>query len=99
MKKITNKELVEALNNKVVEIDFLDVYGVSVSMSKAKVSYDEVCDRIVFTCGDYNYGGVGSIGYEMKESFESVTYDEEDGSYTIQFKQYMAEIIITESNM
>lgn len=99
MKEITSKELVAALNGKAVKIDNVDVYGVSVSMSKATVSYDELCDRIIFTCGDYNHGGVCSVGYEMDESFESITYDEEDGSYTIHFNQYMTDIIIMESDM
>lgn len=94
MKVITNKELVKALNGKTVEIESIDVYGVSVSMSKAEVSYDELCDRIIFTCGDYNHGGVGSVAYQMEECFESVTYDESDGSYTIEFNQFMADLVI-----
>lgn len=94
MKEITNMELVKALNNKTVEIDSVDVYGVSVSMSKATVSYDELCDRIIFTCGDYNHGGVGTIAYKMDDCFESVTYDETDGSYTIEFNQFMADLVI-----
>lgn len=89
MKEITSRELMEALSGKVVKIESVDVYGVSVSMSRATVSYDDLCNRIIFTCGD------SSVAYEMNECFESITYDESDGSYTIQFKQYMTDIIIT----
>ena len=98
MREITVKEMVERIGNEVVDVESIDVYGVSVSMHKVRIDYDDNAEvkLLTFVYGDNN--GDMSISYEVDGCIECVTYDEEDDSYTIEFNEYMTDIIISTVN-
>ena len=95
MKEITVKEMVERIGNEVVNVESIDVYGVSVCMHKVRIDYDDnaVVKLLTFVYGDNN--GDMSVSYEVNGCIERVTYDEEDDSFTVEFNEYMTDIIIS----
>ncbi len=99
MKEITVKEMIERIGNEVVDVESIDVYGVSVNMRKASIIYDEdaTVKLLTFAYGDRINGGM-SVSYEVDGCIERVTYDEEDDSYTVEFNEYMTDIIISTVN-
>jgi hypothetical protein len=96
MREITVKEMVERIGNEVVDVESIDVYGVSVNMSKASIVYDDeaIVKLLTFAHGDSINGGM-SVSYEVDGCIECVTYDEEDDSFTVEFNEYMADLIVT----
>ena len=99
MKEITVKEMVEKIGNEVVNVESFDVYGVSVNMHKVNIEYDDtsVVKLLTFAYGDRINGGM-SISYDVDGCIERGTYDEEDDSYTVEFNEYMTDIIISTVN-
>lgn len=95
MKKITVNEMVTALEGVLVNLESVDGYGVSVNMTKARVTYDGDFDEITFTSGNHNYDGIASISYNVADCIEVITLDEDNGTYTIEFSQYMSDILIS----
>lgn len=95
MKEITVKEFVQALEGKVIELESVDVYGVSVHMTKAGVDYDEELDILTFGTGDYKHG-ISSIAYGG-DDIDCIDYDESDNTYTIQFSQLMPDVSVATS--
>lgn len=95
MKEITARELFEKIGNEVVDVESLDVYGVSVNMYKASISYDDdaAVKLLTFAYGDRINGGM-SVSYEVDECIKRITYDEEDDSYIVEFNEYMTDICI-----
>lgn len=97
--EITIQELVNALQGKTVKVESADIYGVNLSFSKAHIEYDEDMNELSFVAGNYNTpDGIGSVGVRIDEVVDSITL-EDDGSYTIVFNQYMADINIEISDM
>lgn len=96
MKEITVKEMMERIGNEVVDVESLDVYGVSVNMRKASIEYDDdaAVKLLTFAYGDRINGGM-SVSYEVDGCIERVTYDEEDDCYIVEFNEYMTDIHIT----
>lgn len=90
----TVQELVKAFEGMTVNVESSDDYGVSVNMTKAKISYDEDFDELTFTSGNHNYDGVASISYNVRDCIECITLDEDNGTYTIEFSQYMPDVEI-----
>lgn len=89
MKEITVKEFAQEFQGKTVDVESVDVCGVSVSMSKASIDYDDgLVERLIFGYGDAINGGI-SVSYNVKDCIDSITYDESDSSYTIKFKTWM----------
>ena len=99
MKEVTIQELVRDLQGKVIRVESADIYGVNLSFSKAHIEYDEDINILTFVAGNYNTtDGIGSVGIRIDDVVEVIRL-EDDGSYTIEFNQYMADINIKESDM
>lgn len=92
--EVTVREFVKAFEEMTVNVESIDGYGVSVNMTKARISYDGDFDELTFTSGNHNYEGVASISYNVEDCIECITIDEEDGAYTIEFSQYIPDIKI-----
>lgn len=99
MREITVRELVEALKDEKVEVVSIDCYGISVSMTTARVTYDEGIGTLMFTSGSHHHGGVGTVAYKVDDCLECICYDEERNEYTIEFSQHMPDITITKSQV
>lgn len=97
MRKVTAKELMEAFEGQLVNIEAPEHYGISIDMDKASIDYHEDNDEITFTVGNYNHGGIGSISINVEDSIESIQVDdeEEEPAFTITFAGYMPDIVVT----
>lgn len=94
MREVTVKEFATAFTGKTLEINADDRYGVTIQMSKARVSYDETMNELTFTNGNYNSAdGIGSVSYDS-DIIESIVFNENTGEYTISFTEYMPDITI-----
>lgn len=92
MREATIQELVKNLQGKTVAVESADIYGVSINFSKARIEYDEDMNILTFVAGNYNTpDGIGSVGIRIDDIVESIRL-EDNGSYTIEFNQYMADI-------
>ena len=99
MKEVTIQELVKDLQGKVIKVESADIYGVNLNFSKARIEYDESMNELSFVAGNYNTpDGIGGVGIRIDDIVDSITF-EDDGSYTMQFNQYMADVNIKESDM
>lgn len=99
MKEVTIKELVKDLQGKVIRVESADIYGVNLNFSKAHIEYDEDMNILTFVAGNYNTpDGIGGVGIRIDDVVEAIRI-EDDGSYSIEFNQYMADISIKESDM
>lgn len=99
MKEVTIQELVKDLQGKVIKVESADIYGVNLNFSKARIEYDESMNELSFVAGNYNTpDGIGGVGIRIDDIVDSITL-EDDGSYTMQFNQYMADVNIKESDM
>lgn len=99
MKEVTIKELVKDLQGKVIRVESADIYGVNLSFSKAHIEYDEDMNILTFVAGNYNTpDGIGGVGIRIDDIVDGIRL-EDDGSYTIEFNQYMADVNIKESDM
>lgn len=92
MKEITMKEFMQAVNNGVYDVESVDIYGVHIEMSKARISYDVDFNELIFTSGNHNESGLSSIAYNVEDCIECISVDEESRTYTIGFSQYMADV-------
>lgn len=71
----------------------------NLSFSKARIEYDEDMNILTFVAGNYNTpDGIGSVGIRIDDVVDAIRL-EDDGSYTIEFNQYMADINIKEGDM
>lgn len=96
MREVTVKEFATTFTGKTLEINADDHFGVTIQMSKARVSYDETMNDLTFVAGNYSSAdGIGSITYDG-EIIESITFNEDTGEYTISFNEYMADILVKE---
>ena len=94
----TISELVNALQGKTVEVESVDTYGMNINFSKVRIEYDEAMNELSFVVGWYaNQWGFGGISYRINDIVNAIRL-EDDGSYTIEFNQYMADINIKESD-
>ena len=99
MKEVTIKEFVKDLQGKTIKAESVDIYGVSISFSVARIEYDENMNILTFVAGNYNTpDGIGGVGIRIDDVVEAIRL-EDDGSYTMQFNQYMADISIEISGM
>ena len=99
MKEVTIQELVKDLQGKTIKVESADIYGINFSSSKARIEYDEDGNELSIVAGNYNTpDGIGGVGIRIDDIVECIMV-EDDGSYTIQFNQYMADINIMESNI
>ena len=99
MREATIQELVKDLQGKTVKVESVDIYGVSMNFSKARIEYDEDMNILTFVAGNYNTpDGIGDIGIRIDDIVDVIRL-EDDGSYTIEFNQYMADINIEISDM
>ena len=99
MREVTIQELVNALQGKTVKVESADIYGVNLNFSKARIEYDEDGNELSFVAGNYNTpDGIGGVGIRIDDVVEVIRL-EDDGSYTIEFNQYMADINIMEGNI
>lgn len=99
MREVTIKELVNALQGKTVKVESADIYGINFNFSKARIEYDEDMNELSFVAGNYNTpDGIGGVGIRIDDVVNAIRL-EDDGSYTIEFNQYMADINIKESNI
>ena len=97
MKEVTAKELAVAFEGQLVNIEAHEHYGVSIDMDKARIEYDEECNELSFTAGNYNYDGIGTVSIDVDDCIESIEIDEEkdDPVFIISFTGYMSDIAIT----
>lgn len=97
MKEVTVKELAVAFEGQLVNIEAHEHYGVSIDMDKARIEYDEECNELTFTAGNYNHDGIGTVSIDVENCIESIEIDEEkdDPVFIISFTGYMSDITIT----
>ena len=97
MREITAKELFEAFDGQLVNIEAPGHYGVSIDMDKASIDYHEDNNELSFTAGNYNHDGIGTVSVDVDECIESIQLDdnEDEPVYTITFTGYMPDIMIT----
>lgn len=94
MREVTVKEFLKALEGEILEINAEDIYGVTIQMSKARMTYDEIMNDLTFTAGSYNSAdGIGSVTYDG-EIIESIMFDEDTDEYTVSFTEHMPDITI-----
>lgn len=94
MKEVTIKELVNSLQGKVIRVESADIYGVNLNFSKARIEYDEDGNELSFVAGNYNTpDGIGGVGILVDDVVDAIQL-EDDGSYSIAFNQYMADVNI-----
>lgn len=99
MREVTIQELVNTLQGKTIKVDSADIYGINFNFSKARIEYDEDMNELSFVAGNYNTpDGIGGVGIRIDDVVNAIRL-EDDGSYTIEFNQYMADINIKESDM
>lgn len=99
MREATIQELVNTLQGKTIKVDSADIYGINFNFSKARIEYDEDMNELSFVAGNYNTpDGIGGVGIRIDDVVNAIRL-EDDGSYTIEFSQYMADINIKESDM
>ena len=99
MREATIQELVKDLQGKTIKAESADIYGVSISFSEARIEYDENMNILTFVAGNYNTpDGIGGVGIRIDDVVDAIRI-EDDGSYTMQFNQYMADISIGISGM
>ena len=68
MKEVTIKELVNALQGKVIRVESADIYGVNLNFSKARIEYDEDGNELSFVAGNYNTpDGIGGVGIRIDD--------------------------------
>lgn len=94
MREVTVKEFVKAFEGMTVNVESIDGYGVSVNITKARIDYDGDFNEITFTSGNHNYDCVASVSYNVADCIKSIMFDEDNGTYTIEFSQYMADVEI-----
>lgn len=96
MREVTIKEFATSFIGKTLDISTDDHYGVTIQMSKARVSYDEIMNELTLVAGNYSSAdGIGSVTYDG-EIIESIMFNEGTGEYTILFNEYMANITVRE---
>ena len=94
MKTITIQELVKDLQGAVIEVESVDTYGINFSFQKARMEYNATLNELSFVAGRYDRPeGIGTCGINVDDIVECITLGE-DGSYTIEFNQYMSDIVI-----
>lgn len=94
MREVTIKELVKDLQGKTVDIESADIYGINFSFEKARFDYNEDMNEISFCAGRRDIPeGIGGFGICVDDVVDCITL-EDDGSYTIEFSQYMADMYI-----
>lgn len=99
MKKVTIQELVNDLQGKVIMVESADIYGVNLNFSKARIEYDEDGNELSFVAGNHNTpDGISGVGIRINDVVDAIKL-EDDGSYSIVFNQFMADINIKESDM
>lgn len=99
MRETTIQELVKDLQGKVIKVESADIYGINLNFSKARIEYDESMNELSFVAGNYNTpDGIGGVGIRIDDVVESISIHD-DGSYQIEFNQYMADVYIKESDM
>lgn len=68
MKEVTIKELVQELQDKVIRVESADIYGMSLSFSKASIEYDKDMNILSIVAGNYNTpDGIGSVGIRIDD--------------------------------
>lgn len=97
MREVTARELFEAFDGKLVNIEAPEHYGISIDMDKARIEYDEDDNELSFTAGNYNHGGISTISINVEDSIDSIEIDDEDDEpvFTITLSGYMSNIVIT----
>jgi len=99
MKEITIQELVKDLQGEVIKVESADTYGINFNFSKARIGYDKDMNELSFVAGRYDRPeGIGGVGVRIDDVVDTIRL-EDDGSYTIEFNQYMADVNITKCNM
>ncbi len=98
MRESTIQELAKDLQGKTVKVESVDIYGVSISFFMARLEYDAEDNELSLVAGRHDSEwGFGGITYRVEDVIESITrYD--DGSYQIAFNEYMADILIEETD-
>lgn len=95
VKTVTMEELTQLFNGKYVNISPMDHYGISISMLKATVEYeDELSPELWFVVRDKEGNVTGSVCID-DDSIESIEAYE-DGKYIVNFNLNMTSIEISE---
>lgn len=98
MKEVTVKELVTAFEGQLVKVETPEHYGLIIDMDKARIEYDEECNELSFTAGNYNHDGIGTVSIDVDDCIESIEIDDEesDSVFVISFNENMlSDIVIT----
>nr|DAP64477.1 MAG TPA: hypothetical protein [Caudoviricetes sp.] len=75
MNEVTVKELVTALEDVLVNVESVEGYGISVNMTKVRLTYDEDFDKITFKSGNYNYEYVVPVSFNVADCIEVITLE------------------------
>ena len=97
MREVTAKELAVAFEGKLVKIESPEHYGISLDMEKACIDYNEDFNELIFTAGNYNHDGIGSVSIDVADSIDiiEVDDDEDEPVFVITFTGYMSDVTIT----
>ena len=98
MKEVTVKELVTAFEGQLVKVETPEHYGLIIDMDKARIEYDEECNELSFTAGNYNHDGIASIAVNVEDDIASIEMDDEESDpvFVISFNENMlSDIVIT----
>lgn len=97
MREVTARELMEAFEGKLVNIEAPEHYGISIDMDKATIDYHEDSNELTFTAGNYNHGGISTISIDVEDSIASIQVDDDEDEpvFVISFNGYMSNIVVT----
>ena len=93
-KEVTVQELVAAFKGKHVNISPTDHYGISINMNRATLEQEDNDSELYFVSRDDENKVTGSICFD-EDAIESIE-KYEDGTYTVNFAEYMTSVDISE---
>lgn len=94
-RNVTAKELAQRFEGKYVDITPYDRYGMSITMTRATVEYEENESELWFVARDSEDRVTGTICFD-EDSIENIETDE-DNSFLVDFMYDMAGVDISET--
>lgn len=94
-RNVTAKELAQRFEGKHVDITPYDRYGMSITMTRATVEYDEEKSELWFVARDSGDRVMGEICFD-KDSIESIETDD-GNSFLVDFMYDMTGVDISET--
>lgn len=93
-REVTPKELAQRFEGKYVNIESYDRYGMSITMTRATIEYEENGSELWFVARDSENRVTGSVCFD-ESSIESIETDD-NNSFTVEFIFDMTGVDISE---